>query len=167
MKKQRNILQGVQNLKVPETYWTYDKCYEEAKKCKTLKEFYKRHEKAYRVAKKNGWIKDFKWFIKPTPIIKWTYEACLEKAKTCHSKVEFETKYSGAMNVARKNNWLKDYTWFVRPTVKNSKWSYDSCKEEAKKYDSRGSFAKGSKAAYLKAWKSGWLDEFYPVPLGE
>ena len=66
------------------------------------------------------------------------------------------------MNVARRNNWLKDYTWFKRPTTMNSKWSYDSCKEESQRFNSRGAFAKGSKAAYLKAWKNGWLDDFFP-----
>ena len=151
-----------EKLKTPETYWTYNKCYEEAKKCNTLKEFYRGHEKAYRVAKKNGWIKDFTWFIKPTPTIKWTYEACLEKAKTCKSKVEFETKYSGAMNVARRNNWLKDYTWFERPTPKNLKWTYEACKAEASKYTSRGDFLKGSSTAYSKSSKKGWLDDFFP-----
>ena len=150
-----------EELKTPKSYWTYEKCYEEAKKCNTLKEFYSGHRKAYIVAKEKGWIKDYSWFIKPTPIIKWTYEACLEKAKTCKSKVEFETKYSGAMNVARRNNWLKDYTWFERPVAQNLKWTYETCKAEASKYTSRGEFAKVAKAAYLKALKNGWLDEFF------
>ena len=151
-----------EELKKPESYWTYEKCYQEAQICNTLKEFYKEHGKAYKIAKKRGWIIDYKWFKKTTPKIKWTYETCFEKARTCHSKVEFETKFSGAMNVARKNNWLKDYTWFKRP-IKNTKWNYDSCKEESKKYNSRGSFAKKSKAAYQKAWKNGWLDDFFPL----
>lgn len=151
-----------EELKIPKSYWTYEKCYEEAQKCHTLKEFYRGYEKAYRVAKEKGWVKDYTWFVEPTHQIKWTYETCLEKAKTCHSKIEFETKFSGAMNVARRNNWLKDYTWFKRPTTMNSKWSYDSCKEESQRFNSRGAFAKGSKAAYLKAWKNGWLDDFFP-----
>lgn len=151
-----------EELKIPKSYWTYDKCFEEAKKCNTLKEFYRGYEKAYRVARKNGWIKDYSWFIKTTPKIKWTYEACFEKAKTCHSKVEFETKFSGAMNVARRNNWLKDYTWFKRPVANNLKWTYEACKFEASKFTSRGEFFKGSKSAYSKSSKNGWLDDFFP-----
>jgi len=151
-----------EELKVPQSYWTYERCYEEAQKCTTKKEFYKLHEPAYRVAYKNGWLNDYTWFIVPTPKIKWTYEACMKKAKTCHSKVEFETKFSGAMNVARKNDWLKDYTWFERPTAINIKWTFETCKVEAQKFTSRGEFAKGNKAAYQKAWKKGWLDEFFP-----
>ena len=66
------------------------------------------------------------------------------------------------MNVARKNNWLKEYTWFERPTAKNLKWTYDACKTEAGKYASRGEFFKGSKTAYSKSSKNGWLDDFFP-----
>jgi hypothetical protein len=151
-----------EELKIPESYWTYERCYEEAKKCVTLKEFYRGHNHAYKAAKKKGWTKDYTWFIAPSPQVKWTYEACLEKAKTCKSKVEFETKYSGAMNVARRNNWLKEYTWFERPAAKNLKWTYEACKAEASKYASRGEFLNGSKTAYFKSSKNGWLDEFFP-----
>ena len=152
-----------EELKIPKSYWSYEKCYEEAQKCHTLKEFYRGYEKAYRVAKEKGWVKDYTWFVEPITQIKWTYETCLEKAKTCKSKVEFETKYSGAMNVARRNNWLKDYTWFERPVAKNLKWTYETCKKEASKYTSRGEFFKGSKTAYSKSSKNGWLNDFFPV----
>ena len=151
-----------EELKTPTSYWTYERCFNEAKKYATKKLFYKTNERAYRVALRNGWIGDYTWFVEPKPKIKWTYEACFEKAKTCHSKVEFETKFAGAMNVARKNNWLKDYTWFKCPVATNSKWTFETCQIESRKYLSRGEFAKGNKAAYLRAWKNGWLDEFFP-----
>lgn len=152
-----------EKLKIPESHWTYERCYEIAKQCNTKKEFYEGYEPTYRVAKKKGWLKDYTWFILPVHKIKWTYEACMEKAKTCKSKVEFETKYSGAMNVARRNGWLDDYTWFKRPVACNLKWTYEACKIESAKYISRGEFAKKSKAAYLKAWRNGWLDDFFPI----
>lgn len=46
----------------PNGYWTYEKCYEEAKKYKTFNEF-KRNESgaAYR-ARVNGWVKNYTWF---------------------------------------------------------------------------------------------------------
>jgi hypothetical protein len=46
----------------PNGYWTYEKCYEEAKKYKTFNEF-KRNESgaAYR-ARVNGWVKNYDWF---------------------------------------------------------------------------------------------------------
>ena len=44
----------------PRGYWTYEHCYEEAKKYKTKKEFEKNCESAYKVALKNKWLGD--WF---------------------------------------------------------------------------------------------------------
>ena len=41
------------------------------------------------------------------------------------------------------------------------KWTYESCLEEVQKYSSRSEFCKGSKSAYLAAWKNKWLDEFF------
>ena len=42
------------------------------------------------------------------------------------------------------------------------KWNYDSIKEEAKKYNTRNGFKKGSKGAYNTAWRNGWMDDFFP-----
>ena len=40
-----------------------------------------------------------------------------------------------------------------------SKWNYDTCLEEARKYKSRGEFSKKCKSAYLAAYRHGWLDD--------
>jgi len=43
----------------------------------------------------------------------------------------------------------------------NGYWdNYERCYEEAKKYKSRGEFAKKSGAAYQFAWSKNWLDEY-------
>ena len=149
-------------LKTGIDYWTHERCFEEAKKYNSLKDFYKQCEPAYRVAKKQGWISEYTWFVSPKVERKWTYDTCYKAAKECSSKIEFETKYSAAMNLARKNDWLKEYTWFKRPKATNIKWTYETCKAESAKYAQRGDFAKYSKTAYLKSWKNGWLDEFFP-----
>ena len=46
--------------------WTYEKCYDEAKKYKTRTEFRKNRYSAYIVAFKNGWVDDYTWFIMKT-----------------------------------------------------------------------------------------------------
>lgn len=44
----------------------------------------------------------------------------------------------------------------------NGYWNdYDRCYEEAKKYASRGEFAKGNQSAYNSAWKNHWLDDYF------
>lgn len=42
------------------------------------------------------------------------------------------------------------------------KWTYDTCKEDAKKYHSRSEFKKCSSRAYKTTLKNKWLDEFFP-----
>lgn len=41
-----------------------------------------------------------------------------------------------------------------------TKWNYDTCLAEAKKYESVTEFHKGSKGAYKKAWQNGWLTDY-------
>ena len=40
-----------------------------------------------------------------------------------------------------------------------SKWNYDTCLEEARKYKSRGEFQKKCMGAYVAAFRNGWLDD--------
>ena len=53
----------------PKGYWTYETCYEEAKKYKTRTSFSKNCNRAYLVSLTNDWLKDYIWFndntIKP------------------------------------------------------------------------------------------------------
>ena len=42
---------------------------------------------------------------------------------------------------------------------KSGYWTKEHCAEEAKKYQNRSSFCKGSNGAYTAALKHGWLDE--------
>jgi predicted GIY-YIG superfamily endonuclease len=42
------------------------------------------------------------------------------------------------------------------------KWNYETCKEEAKKYNNRGEFSKNKPHSYSISLKNGWLDEFMP-----
>ena len=44
----------------------------------------------------------------------------------------------------------------------NFKWTYEKCKEEAKKYSSRSEFLKKSNNAYSSSWRNKWLDDFFP-----
>lgn len=152
-----------EQLKTSSSYWTYEKCYEEAKKYTTRKDFYRNSEKAYRRAYANDWIKDYTWFIAPVREVYWNHDTCYQAALTCKSKAEYEKKYSHAMNLSRKNGWLEEYTWFKRPAASNTKWTYEKCKAEASKYSTRGELARFSRGAYDKSWKEGWLDEFFPL----
>lgn len=145
----------------PDGYWTYEKCYDEAKKYETRTQFQKNSNAAYTAAWRNGWMDNFTWFVeKQKPNGYWTYEKCYDEAKKYSSASEFSKKDSAAANAAYKNGWMKDYTWFKRPEAHNKKWTYEKCYNEAKKYSSRGELNKYARGAYKVALKNGWLDDY-------
>ena len=140
-------------------YWTYETCYEEAKKYKSRRAFGMNCGTAYRVARKNGWLDEYIWFKEKQKHNYWNQETCFEEAKKYKAKSEFAKKSGGAYNLARKNGWLNDYTWLKTPEIKR-KWNRETCRNEAEKYNSRNEFAKNSRVAYQVARKNGWLDDY-------
>ena len=143
--------------------WTKIRCYNEALKYYTRTGFARKASSAYVKAKKSGWIDDYFW-LKEDNHKKWTRNTCYKEAKKYRTKGDFCSGSHSAYQTASKNKWLDDYFWFVKVKPKHPprKWWYDSCKEEAMKYKTRGEFAVKSKGAYDVSRKNGWLDEFYP-----
>ena len=159
----------------PNGYWTYERCYEEAKKYVIKNHFRKGSRGAYDVAVKNGWFSDYTWFFNKieansigqlyrnnTKEIKWTYEKCMDAARQCNTCGEFQKKFKGAYSAAYKHDWIKEYTWFTRKTKPKGYWdNYDNCIEEAIKYKTRNCFRLGSYTAYRAAKRNNWLDEWF------
>ncbi len=149
----------------PNRYWNRETCQEEALKYKSRVEFQEKCGSAYVVANKNGWLNDYTWFERP--VIhnkKWNSETCLKEARKYNSKAEFRRNCSGAYNVAYKYGWLYDYSWLEdgnRIAVeKRRKWNRETCREEAKKYNSKAEFRKNSSWAYNVAYKNGWIEDY-------
>lgn len=90
----------------------------------------------------------------------WTEENCIKEAKNYKTIKEFRTKSITAYSVACKNNWIKDYTWLERECVSNGYWTYKTCYEEAKKYESKKEFMKKSRGAYKVAIKNKWINDY-------
>lgn len=152
----------------PDGWWTYERCYEEAKKYKSRNEFEKNSSTAYMRSIKNKWIEDFTWFESTGELIKkarlkWTYEKCQKESKKYKSRGEFSEKSPSAWQVAKKSGWLDDFVWLIQKKIPNGYWTYDRCKEEAKKYSQRSHFCKNSSGAYNASYRNGWLDEFFPI----
>lgn len=150
----------------PNGYWDYDKCFNEAIKFSSRREFKEGCDSAYRSSIKNGWIDEYTWFTKPNK--KWTYETCMEESKKYSSRGEFALGSSGAYHVASENKWLDDYTWLPLDgrglglrLEKYGKWTKEACFEEAKKYKTRTEFAKGNNSAYNNARQFKWIDDYY------
>ena len=146
----------------PSGYWNYETCYQEAKKYNSRNEFKKGCESAYNVARKNNWLDNYTWFIKKkkTNGYWYNYENNYNEAKKYNSRIEFIKGCESAYNVALKNNWLDSYTWFTEQQKPSGYWNYETCYQEAQKYNSRSEFAKGCDSAYKVARKNGWLDNY-------
>ena len=102
-------------------YWTYDRCYEEAKKYEARKQFQVGSRSAYDNALKNKWLDDYVWLAPSSSELKWTYERCYEKAKKYTKQSEFRKHAGRAEQVARKNGWLKDFVWFEKKGISKQK----------------------------------------------
>ena len=145
----------------PRGYWTYERCYEEAKNCSTRKEFETLNGVAYNVSSKNGWLDE--WFGKNTkkPMGYWdNYDNCKKEALKYKTRGEFSKTNTGAYLRALQHGWLDE--WFGEDTAQKPSgyWDYDHCYEEAKKYNSRTEFMTKASGAYSKAKDNGWLNDY-------
>lgn len=91
--------------------WSYEKCAEESKKYKTLKDFMKNSCAAFTAATRHNWVDSFVW-LKRERVKRntWSnYENCFKEASKYGSIKEFRTKNESAYNAALKNNWLDEF----------------------------------------------------------
>ena len=145
------------------TKWTYDKVEEEAKKYNTKWEFQKGCCSAYSRSLQNGWVdgvtKHMEQVMKPSGY--WTYEKVEEEAKKYNTRGEFQKGSRSAYSIAYNNKWLDNITdHMVQREIKpKGYWTYEKVEEEAKKYNTKGEFAKGSSRAYNKASQNGWIPD--------
>lgn len=143
--------------KVPTGYWTYERCYEEAQKYKTLAEFAKNANGAKQFAEKKSWIKDYTWFIPP---FVWTRELCEKEARKYTTKKDFYVNGKKAYTAAVRKGWLQDFYWLNIAKQPNGFWTKEKCEAESRKYESKKEFLKGCPAAHAAAAKNGWLNDF-------
>ena len=94
-------------------YWSYETCFEEAKKYTTRTQFSIESNRAYQVALDNNWIDDYTWFSTP-PNKPLSYDYCYNKAKNYTSLAEFRKNEDSVYQTSLKRGWSKDYTWLKR-----------------------------------------------------
>ena len=145
--------------KKPAGYWTYDRCFAEAKKYKFKMDFRKGSAGAYDAAKDKGWLAEYTW-LESRSLVKWTYDTCYEEAKKYNTRSSFGKKAGAAYKVALENGWLEDYSWFISDRKPVGYWTYERCREEAMKCHMRSEFASKSSVAYDHARKNGWLEDY-------
>jgi hypothetical protein len=96
-------------LQKPHSYWTLDRCKEDALNYKTKNEWYKSSGSGYRAAIKNNWLDECcSHMTSPQkPHGYWTLEKCKEDALNYKTKNEWQKNSSG-YGVAHKKNYISD-----------------------------------------------------------
>lgn len=86
--------------KAKNNYWTKERCYEEAKKYVSFKEFKNGSSGAYHRAYDEGWLKDYDWL--DVSNAKWRKERCREEASKYPNRSQFWINSRSAYNRSRK-----------------------------------------------------------------
>ena len=103
---------------MPKILWTYEKCKEFAKLCKTRTIFWEKYPHAAKVSKINGW--DIEFFGKTLNKNSgyWTKEKCFEESKKYKYMTEFRDNNPTVFYKCKKNNWLIEINWLIN-NIKN------------------------------------------------
>ena len=96
-----------------------------------------------------------------SPIIKWSKEKIQKKALEFEFRSDFQKEYPGAYQRALKNNILNEVCQHMRKKKKKKyiKWTYEKCKNEASKYNTKTEFKHKSNYAYKISLKNNFLNE--------
>jgi len=96
---------------VEESYWTLDRCIEEASHFSTREQWEKESPVSYRKAIKRGWLTKCTTHItgfhrKPAVPATWTLGRCIEAGRQCQKRSEFKKRFHYAYERARLKGWL-------------------------------------------------------------
>ena len=109
------------------TIWTYDSCFNEARKYSYRGEFEKACPGAYNVARVNNWLDSYDWLKNKTkPTGYWTKQRCEEESHKYQSRTEFMRGSSTAYATASKHGWIEKFTWLLDKRLDIIKGKIDS-----------------------------------------
>ncbi len=144
------------------SYWTKERCVEEALKYKSKTEWYKSNKSSYVAAKKNSWYEECCTHMVEIKKIDgyWTKERCIEESKKYNVSSEWIKNSGTSYVIARTNGWLEECYIHIKKVIKsNGYWTKERCIEEAKKYETKTQWRRGNGSSYVAAKKNGWLKE--------
>jgi len=152
--------------------WTKNSVAREAKKYRTVSQFFRHNRKAYSAAYNLGIYKNVTKHMtrktlsgKNNPRFKWTLNKIKKEASKYFIRSDFCKKSKGAYAAALKMGILDRVCVHMPKNASigripnNKKWNRDSLTKEAKKYKTRSKFWKFSGAACFVATKMGILNE--------
>lgn len=139
--------------------WTEELVWLDGLKYNTRSEWQKQSQSAYQAARRLGIFDECcKHMIEVYN--SWTKEVCIKDALKYTTRNEW-FKQSGSAYVAAKKLGIFDECCehMIEGKKPNGYWTEELCKEEAKKYNTRGEWKKQSNSAYKAAKKLGIYDE--------
>ena len=89
----------------------------------------------------------------------WTKEKIQILASKYETKSEFRKNNGSAYTKAHREGWVNDVCSHMTSSQKpTGYWTYDRCKKEALKYETKSEFQKVNGSAYSSSLKNGWVD---------
>ena len=143
----------------PYNYWTLETCKEDALKYTSKSEWSKNSGSAYVVATKNKWLDECCGHMEILWAKKWTLETCREDALKYNTKSEWKNSKSGGYSSAVSYKWINECCKHMIKPKRTNKWTLETCREDALKYNTKVEWKKNSGAGYGAAQKNGWIDE--------
>lgn len=140
--------------KLPNNYWTKDKCGIEALKYKTRTKFYRGSGSAYNACLKNGWLDEVCKHMNKG--VTFSVQECEEAAQKYYSKSAFLKADKAKFKFAKKKGWLNDICKHMPKHTPKKYWTYERCKEEALKYKRRTDLEKNSSRVRGLIRQNGW-----------
>lgn len=150
----------------PRGYWTAERMCEVASRYKNRTEFKQNAQNVYVAAQNMGILDDIcSHMVRlQTPNGYWDLDSAAIEAKKYDTRTAFKRGCNGAYNVVRKSDRFDEICKHMKSTPRKPRgyWNADNVVKEAKKYETRFAFAKGSGAAYTIVRNMGLLDELFP-----
>lgn len=94
---------------------------------------------------------------------KWTFEKAYKIAQAFQSVNEMCDEYGYLYKISKARGWLEKFDWFRGEEIrieKATKWTEETCREEALKYKTRKDFREQARGAFDKAQECGWLESY-------
>ena len=147
-------------MKKPNGYWTKERCREESLKYNSITDFKK--VSAYSISVNKGWLDyvcSHMFLHKPRNY--WTYERCIEEALKYNNKNDLFKNSKGVVTASKKNGWYDEICSHMEQieTKSYGYWTYEKCKEESLKYNTKKEFKDKAPGAVKASKKNGWYDK--------
>ena len=148
---------------VREKKWTKEKCLEEAKKYKTIKEFVKHANGAYQICIREGYREAFDHMGKVDRTRKWTKESCFEEALKYQHRAELIKGAPGCYEALVKYGALEDACAHMT-VLWEKKWDAETALAEVKKYKTLREAKTKSASAYNACVRLGLIEPLETTP---